>query len=86
MALGIEQPGRSGQKLIEDALRITDALDGMRERYGFEVMFDGGVNLTTIDRIRAKYVVAASAVLRASDPVRTAHSLRTGARYERTAA
>ena len=65
---------------------MTAALDEMRGRYGYQVMFDGGVNLTTIGRIRAKYIVAASAVLRAQDPVRLAHSLRTGGRYERRSA
>jgi pentose-5-phosphate-3-epimerase/putative flippase GtrA len=86
MALGIPEPGRSGQKLVEEALNVTDTLDRLRERYGYEVMFDGGVNLTTISRIRAKYIVAASAVLHAADPVRTVHTLRTGARYERRVA
>ncbi len=86
MALGIAQPGQSGQRLLDEALKVTDALDRLRHRYGYAVMFDGGVNLTTIDRIRAKYVVAASGVLRSHDPIRAAHSLRTGARYERRAA
>jgi pentose-5-phosphate-3-epimerase len=86
MALGIPEPGRSGQPLVEKALAVTDALDRMRERYGYEVMFDGGVNLTTVGRIRAKYIVAASAVLRAANPVRTVYTLRTGARYERRTA
>lgn len=86
MVLGIAQPGRSGQSLQEDAVRADDVLDRLRARYGFQVMIDGGVNAGTISRLRAKYVVAASAVLKAADPVRACHSLRTGGKYERRSA
>lgn len=84
--LGIARPGVSGQKLLPEALEVTAALDRMRPRYGYEVMFDGGVNAATVRDIRAKYVVAASAVLKSATPIRAAHALRTGARYERRAA
>lgn len=86
MVLGIAQPGKSGQKLLEEAVAVAETLDGMRPRYGFEVMFDGGVSVATLPRIRAKYIVSASAVLRATDPIRASHTLRTGARYDRRAA
>ncbi len=86
MVLGIAQPGRSGQSLREEAVGVTEMLDRLRGRYGFEVMVDGGVNPKTVGRLRAKYVVAASAVLSATKPVRQANCLRTGARYERRAA
>ncbi len=82
MVLGIAQPGQSGQPVQEEAIQVAAMLDGMRERYGFEVIFDGGVNAGNIARIRAKYVVAASAVLRAASPIRSAHCLQTGAVYE----
>lgn len=84
--LGIPEPGRSGQQIQEDAIAGTEALDRLRSRYGYEVLFDGGVSPATVKRIRAKYVVAASAVLRADNPVRAASTLRTGARYDRRAA
>ncbi|MGD9722734.1 MAG: GtrA family protein [Pirellulales bacterium] len=86
MVLGIAQPGMSGQPIMEEAIQTAAMLDRLRERYGFEVIFDGGVNPATITRIRAKYVVAASAVLRAAHPIRSAHCLQTGARYEPQAA
>lgn len=86
MVLGIAQPGVSGQPLSESAVRMAATLDGVRDRYGFEVMFDGSVNAATVTRLRATYVVAASAVLRAADPVRAIHRLKTGMRYERSAA
>jgi pentose-5-phosphate-3-epimerase/putative flippase GtrA len=82
MVLGIAQPGQSGQPVMEEALEMAEMLDRLRERYGFEVIFDGGVNAQTITRIRAKYVVAASAVLRAASPIRSAHCLQTSAMYE----
>ncbi len=82
MVLGIARPGQSGQPVMEEAIEVAEMLDRVRERYGFEVIFDGGVNANTITRIRAKYVVAASAVLRAASPIRSAHLLQTGAKYE----
>lgn len=86
MVLGIAQPGCSGQKLLDEAVDVINVLDEMRDRYGYDVMVDGGVNMSTLERLRARYVVAASAVLRASDPVRAAHTIRTGVRYERKSA
>lgn len=86
MVLGIAEPGRSGQKISEAAIALAGVLDDLRPRYGYDVMFDGGVNLATIRRIRAKYVVAASAVLRSANPIRSVHSLRTSAKYERLSA
>ncbi len=86
MVLGIAQPGRSGQPISEAAVHVAAVLDSLRGRYGFEVMFDGSVNTETIPRIRATYVVAASAVLRAQDPVTAINRLKTGLKYERRAA
>ena len=86
MVLGIAKPGQSGQPILEEAIALAETLDQMRERYGFEIIFDGGVNAATITRIRAKYVVAASAVLRAASPIRSAHCLQSGALYEASVA
>jgi len=83
MVLGIAEPGRSGQTVSEEALHITSMLDALRSKYGYEVMFDGGVKLVNLSRIRARYVVSASAVLQAAQPIRMAHHLRTGAKYAR---
>jgi pentose-5-phosphate-3-epimerase/putative flippase GtrA len=82
MVLGVQQPGQSGQKMLEEAIAVTDALDEMAEHYGYEVMFDGGVSPKTLDRIRARYVVAASAVLAAQNPIEVANVLRSGVPYE----
>lgn len=86
MILGIQQPGQSGQKLLPEAVAVAATFHALRERYGYEVMFDGGVSAETVAQIPAKYVVAASAVLKADDPIRISHTLRTGACYERRAA
>lgn len=82
MVLGIRTPGQSGQQLLPQAVEVANTFDALRPRYGYEIMFDGGVSAETITQIPAKYIVAASAVLKASDPVRISHTLRTGARYE----
>lgn len=86
MVLGIRQPGVSGQPICPRALEVTAALDRLRGRYGFDVMFDGGVRESNVGAIAAKYIVAASAVLQADNPIDVAHRLRTGAKYERRAA
>lgn len=86
MVLGIAKPGQSGQALMEEAIAVTNALDDMRKSYGYTVVFDGGVNPNTVSQIRAKYIVAASSVLRAENPVLQIHQLKTEARYGRSAA
>jgi pentose-5-phosphate-3-epimerase/putative flippase GtrA len=86
MVLGIAEPGRSGQALLAEAVGVAETLDRLRSRYGYELMFDGGVNASTIRQIRAKYIVAASAVLRADNPVHVSHYLKTTGKYERRAA
>lgn len=48
-------------------------------------MFDGGVKANNVAQIPAKYVVAASAVVEAIDPVEATHILRSGARFRRAA-
>lgn len=78
MVLGIREPGRSGQCLTERAIQVTDMLDRLRPRYGYELMFDGSVNPSTVKRIRANYVVAASGVLKDGKPVRAIYSLKAG--------
>ncbi|MBS0208543.1 MAG: GtrA family protein [Planctomycetes bacterium] len=86
MVLGIAEPGRSGQQLLDEALAVTDMLHRIRGNYRYEVMVDGGVNPQTIRRLPAKYVVAASSVLRANNPILSLHRLKTESRYERIAA
>jgi pentose-5-phosphate-3-epimerase/putative flippase GtrA len=86
MVLGIAQPGRSGQPICEQAIQVTNLLESQRNRYGYEVMFDGSVNSETIERIQARYIVAASAVLNAANPSHAIYSLKVGNIHERRAA
>ncbi len=81
MVLGIREPGVSGQKICPEAIEMAATLNRQRARYGYEVMFDGGVKASNVSEIEAKYIVAASAVLNAEYPIRAAHVLRSGARY-----
>jgi ribulose-phosphate 3-epimerase len=86
MVLGIRQPGVSGQAMHPRAIEVATTLDRLRSRYAYDVMFDGGVKESNVGEIPAKYIVAASAVLRAENPIHAAHRLRTGAAFERRAA
>jgi pentose-5-phosphate-3-epimerase len=81
MVLGIREPGRSGQQICPEAIEVAATLNRLRARYGYEVMFDGGVKATNVSQIEAKYVVAASAVLQAEQPIKAAHVLRSGAKF-----
>ncbi|HEY2883245.1 MAG TPA: GtrA family protein [Pirellulales bacterium] len=82
MVLGIREPGKSGQQICPEAIELTSTLNRLRARYGYEMMFDGGVKASNISQIEAKYVVAASAVLNAERPIQAAHVLRSGAKYQ----
>ncbi len=86
MVLGIRQPGRSGQTIDPRAVQHAVTLDRMRSRYAYELMFDGGVKVSNVAQIPAKYVVAASAVVDAENPIRAANLLRTEVGYAHQAA
>jgi pentose-5-phosphate-3-epimerase/putative flippase GtrA len=86
MVLGIERPGQSGQKLQQSAVNMAQMIERLRSRYTFELMFDGSVNSDTIRSIPARYIVAASSVLKAKRPAQAIYTLKSGARHERTAA
>jgi ribulose-phosphate 3-epimerase len=81
MVLGIREPGRSGQKICPEAIEVAATLSRLRSRYGYEVMFDGGVKASNVSMIEAKYIVAASAVLQSEQPIKAAHVLRSGAKF-----
>lgn len=81
MILGIAKPGQSGQKTCPEAIELVTILNSVRGRYGFELMFDGGVNPGNIADIEAKYVVSASAVLRADNPLLAVHEIRRSSHF-----
>lgn len=86
MVLGIAKPGFSGQKITQEAMAVIQMLSRLRWRYNFELMFDGSVNAETVAAIPARYIVAASSVLKAKEPARAIYTLKTGARHERRSA
>ena len=76
MVLGVEHAGRSGQPMMEAALEAAALFDGLASRYGFELIFDGGVTKENVHRIPARIIVSSSSVLRAENPAHTALLLR----------
>ena len=84
MILGIPEPGRSGQKMSAEALAAGAVFESMRARYGYTLMFDGGVTVDNVANIPARYIVSASAVLASDHPQRAAFRLRTASLYEGT--
>jgi len=80
--LGIERPGVSGQGMAPESLATVARLQELkRDGYDFDVCFDGGVKRSNVDKIDAKYVVSASAVLKAQNPKRALYDLKTNARH-----
>ncbi len=86
MVLGIAKPGQSGQKICKEAIDLVAALNAMRSKYHFDLMFDGGVNSSTISQIEAKYIVSASAILRAENPILAVDEIRRRVQYPPKAA
>jgi ribulose-phosphate 3-epimerase len=84
MVLGIREPGRSGQQICSESIAMAATLNRLCRRYGFELIFDGGVKASNVSQIEAKYIVAASGVLNAEHPIKAAHVLRSGAKYQRS--
>ncbi len=82
MVLAVAEPGRSGQPIVSEALDMVSYFERLRSRYGYHLMVDGGVTTKNTSKIPAKYIVAASAVLRAQNPINVAHALMTGGRFE----
>jgi pentose-5-phosphate-3-epimerase len=81
MVLGIREPGRSGQIMCPEALDVVATIGALRGRYKYEVMFDGGVKTSNVADIPARYIVAASAVINADNPIAAAHMLRSAALF-----
>jgi len=76
--LGIEQPGRSGQKMTDEALGMAALFKELAPRYGYELIFDGGVATDNVDRIPAQIIVSSSHVLQSENPIHAALALRSG--------
>jgi ribulose-phosphate 3-epimerase len=79
--LGIPTPGESGQFLESKALDKLAVFNELAKKYKIDICFDGGVKISNIHKIDAKYVVSASAVLNAQNPKKAIYDLKTNARY-----
>jgi pentose-5-phosphate-3-epimerase/broad specificity phosphatase PhoE/putative flippase GtrA len=79
--LGITKPGCSGQQLEMKAIERLNELDHYRKQYHFDICFDGGVKVTNISLINAQYVVSASGILNAVDPINAILNLKTTSHY-----
>lgn len=79
--LGIASPGRSGQSMELSALKKVDELKELQKKYSFEICFDGGVKLTNIHTINAKYIVSASTILSSVSPIKTIFDLKMDSRF-----
>lgn len=78
LVLGIEKPGCCGQPVLPEALRTADLLASLTERYGYQLIFDGGVTVDNLDAIAAPIVVSSSHVLQAKNPIVAALCLMAG--------
>lgn len=79
--MGINSLGKSGQQLDVRALELARKLRPHSKRDKFEIIFDGGVKTTNINKIPAQYVVSASSLLMADNPIISFMELKTSSRY-----
>jgi len=78
LVLGIEHPGQSGQKILPEALELAKKYKKLSEVYPFKLIFDGGVTLDNSHEIPAEFIVSASTVLQAEDPIAASLILKSG--------
>jgi pentose-5-phosphate-3-epimerase/putative flippase GtrA len=78
MVLGIERPGYSGQSIMPEALEIAQMFSDLSIRYGYEVIFDGGIRPDNVHRVAARYAVSNSSVLKSESPVLSALAIMAG--------
>jgi ribulose-phosphate 3-epimerase len=83
MVLGIERPGRSGQRIMDAALVAANRFRELSKVYNYELIFDGGVTTENISRIPASIVVSSSSVLRAQSPINNALVIMAGGSRDR---
>jgi len=79
--LGISKPGESGQHMDGEAIFNLDILNKLKKDYKFDLAFDGGVKLSNVNNIAAKYVVSGSTVLNSLNPTKSIYALKTSSKY-----
>jgi ribulose-phosphate 3-epimerase len=83
MILGIDKPGHSNQEIMDSAIEAAFLFDELSSRYGYRVMFDGGVTTENAHHIPATHIVSSSTVLQAENPIQNALTLMWGDPRER---
>lgn len=79
--MGIDHMGYSGQGLNMESLKKIKELEEFKKKYSFEIIFDGGVKVTNIDKINAKYIISSSGILSSKNPIRSFMELKTNSKY-----
>ena len=86
LVLGIEHPGNSGQTVMPSALALAEVLAGLADRYGYRLIFDGGVTVENVNSIPADLIISSWTVLRAEDPIAAALALMSGINHAKNRA
>jgi pentose-5-phosphate-3-epimerase/putative flippase GtrA len=81
LLLAIPEPGFSGQKFDASALPLLEKLNAHKNRSGFEICVDGGVNDSTVKYLNVESVVSGSYILGASNPIKNIMYLQTSGEY-----
>jgi len=76
--MGINSLGKSGEELNISSLKKVDELNRLKEKYSFEIIFDGGVRTTNVHKINSKYIVSSSSLLSSKNPIDSFMQLKTG--------
>ena len=79
--MGINELGRSGQKLNLESFEKIKELNKIKKNHSFEIIFDGGVKTSNIWKINSKYVVSSSGLLSSEDPIKAFMELKTSSKY-----
>jgi len=77
-------PGWSGQKFIPETVEKVNDLAKYKEKYGFEIEVDGGVNLENAKKlIHVDILCSASTIFKAEDPNLAIQLLKESDKIER---
>src|SRR3989304_1534199 len=82
--MGIKKLGESGQPFDISSLALLKEINKLKKDYRFEVIFDGGVKPTNINKIKARYIVSSSGLILSKNPINSFLELKTGSRYKPT--
>jgi ribulose-phosphate 3-epimerase len=79
--MGINSLGESGKEFQINSLEMLKKLNNLKKFYNFDIIFDGGVKTTNINKINAKYIVSSSELLNSKSPKQAFMELKTSSKY-----